>query len=228
MAKIALILGESGSGKSDSIRHLPPEETFIIHAGIQDLPFKGSDNMYKKVSKKTPNGNFVRTHDIMEAAKALKWINKSREEIKYIVIDDNQYFSMFTYVERAYEREYYQKFTDIGVQMVEFALLCKSLRDDIIIFFLQHVETGTSAMGNEQIQAKTMGKFVKEKITYEGMFQPVLLCDKEVSSDGKKVHHFCWTSLAGSTVKCPQGMFEDQKIPNNLMYIAEKMKEYYS
>lgn len=226
MAKIALILGESGSGKTSGIEGLPPQETVVVTAGIQDLPFKGADRLYKPITKKNLKGNFLRTHDMTEAAKALKWVNDNRPDIHYMVVDDNQYFAGFTYVDRAYEREYYQKFVDIGVQMVQFAKLCKSFRDDITVFFLQHIETGTSAMGNEQIQAKTLGKFIKEKITYEGMFQPVLLADKE--ADGKEVKHFFWTSLAGSTVKSPRGMFNEQKIPNDLMFVANAMKEFYS
>jgi hypothetical protein len=227
MAKIALILGESGSGKSRSIKGLPPKETFVITGGIQDLPFKGAEKLYKPISEENPKGNFLRTEKLSVAAKYLRWVNKSRPEIKYVVIDDNQYFSMFTYVNRAYERDYYSKFVDIGVALVEFAKLCKSLRDDITVFILNHVETGTSAMGNEQIQAKTLGKFVKEKITYEGLFQPVLLCDKEVV-DGNKTHHFFWTELAGSVVKAPEEMFEDQKVDNDLKLVADAMTEYYS
>jgi hypothetical protein len=225
MAKIALILGESGSGKSRSIKGLPPEETFVVAAGIQDLPFKHADRLYKPVTKKNSKGNYLRTDKMSEAAKALKWVNNERPDIKYMVIDDNQYFAMFTYVERAYEREYYQKFVDIGVGMVEFVKLLKGFRDDLTIFFLQHIESGTSAMGNEQIQAKTLGKFIKEKITYEGLFQPVLLADKE--QDGTKVKHFFWTSLAGSTVKAPEEMFDEQKIPNDLGYVAKAIREYY-
>lgn len=227
MAKIALILGESGSGKSRSVKNLPPQETFYVTGGIQDLPFKGADRYYKPCSKSNPKGNFLRTTVLSEAAKAINWVSKERPDIKYIVIDDNQYFSMFTYVNRAYERDYYSKFVDIGVNLVQFAVLCKSLRDDLIIFILNHVENGTSAMGNEQIQAKTLGKFVKEKITYEGLFQPVLLCDKE-SEDSTKVKHFFWTQLSGSVVKSPEEMFETQKIPNDLKIVADSIHEYYS
>lgn len=228
MAKIALILGESGAGKSRSIKNLPSKETFVVTGGIQDLPFKGADRLYTPVGPNNPKGNFLRTEKFSEAVKYLKWINKNRPEIKYVVIDDNQYFSMFTYVKRAYERDYYSKFVDIGVALVEFAKFCKyDLRDDIIVFILNHVETGTSAMGNEQIQAKTLGKFIKEKITYEGLFQPVLLCDKEIE-DTNKVKHFFWTSLVGSVVKAPEEMFEAQKIPNDLKIVADAIHEYYS
>lgn len=223
MARIALILGESGSGKSRSTKNLPPDETFIVTGGIQDLPYK---NPYKPLTKKNTKGNFLRTEKLTEAAKAIKWVVDNRPEVKYIVIDDNQYFSMFTYVNRAYERDYYSKFVDIGVELVQFAKFLKNLRDDITVFLLNHVETGTSAMGNEQIQAKTLGKFVKEKITYEGLFQPVLLCDKE--TEGEDTVHFFWTKLAGSVVKAPEDMFDGQKIPNDLKLVADAMDEYYS
>ena len=38
-----LIIGESGTGKSTSIRTLPPKETFIINVINKPLPFKSLD-----------------------------------------------------------------------------------------------------------------------------------------------------------------------------------------
>ena len=41
MAYKVLILGNSGTGKSTSIRNLIPEETFVIKCIDKPLPFKG-------------------------------------------------------------------------------------------------------------------------------------------------------------------------------------------
>ena len=111
--------------------------------------------------------------------------------------------------------------------MIDLVELCKSLRKDLIIFILQHVETGTDVSGNDQIQAKTMGKFVKEKVTYEGLFTTVLLCDKEDGEEGQ-VNHFFWTRKSRSTVKTPEGMFAEQKIPNDLFLVAKAISSYYN
>ena len=41
MAESILILGESGTGKSTSIRTLPHEETFVLNVLNKPLPFRG-------------------------------------------------------------------------------------------------------------------------------------------------------------------------------------------
>ena len=226
MARVALILGESGSGKSRSIKGLDPKQTFLINCSMKDLPFKGANKLYTEIGDDNPKGNMFSTDRISKAAKMLDWVSKKRPDIKNIIVDDNQYFGVFTFVRRSAEKSF-DKFTDIAVNMIEFVQLCKSFRSDITIFFLHHIESGTSAMGNEQIEAKTGSKFVKEKVTYEGLFPLVLCCDKE-ATDSDKVKHFFWTRLANSTVKTPEGMFESQKIPNDLKIVVDKINEYYS
>jgi ABC-type oligopeptide transport system ATPase subunit len=41
MAQSVLVIAESGSGKSTSIRNLDPKETVIINIANKPLPFKG-------------------------------------------------------------------------------------------------------------------------------------------------------------------------------------------
>lgn len=226
MATAVLIMGESGSGKSRSIKGLPPEQTFIINGSNKDLPFKGWEKKYTKASKKNPNGNMYVTDLYSKAQDILTHVNNKMPHIKYVVIDDNQYFSLNTFITRVGERAYFDKFVDIAVHLVEIMKFLKSMRKDIIVFVLNHIETGTTAQGVEQIQAKTMGKFVKEKVTFEGLFTTVLLCDKEASSEDGSVNHFFWTRLANSTVKTPEEMFEEQKIPNDLMEVVNGIKNY--
>lgn len=228
MARVVLILGESGTGKSRSIKGLPPEETFIINGSDKDLPFKGANKLYTKVSKKNPKGNMVSTDLYSKVVEYLTFINNSRKEVKYVVLDDNQYFSLNTFISRVNERQYFDKYVDIAVNLVEIVKFLKSLRKDLTVFILNHIETGTTVQGAEQIQAKTMGKFVKEKVTFEGLFTTVLLCDKEADTEEPdKIHHFFWTRLANSTVKTPEEMFADQKIPNDLLEVIKGINSYY-
>lgn len=225
-SRVSLILGGSGSGKSRSIKNLPPKHTFIINVVGKDLPFKGSSKLYPEFDIKTGEGNMLITKRTGTIAKVLKYISDNRPEIKFIIIDDNQYISLFTYTKRIDEKDW-AKFNTIAVNMVDLVEFCKELRSDIQVYFLQHIESGEDASGNQQIQAKTMGKFIKEKVTYEGLFTMVLLCDKEEAEEGE-VHHFFWTRKANSTVKAPEEMFTDQKIPNDLRIVAKAIHEYYS
>lgn len=227
MADVSLILGESGSGKSRSIKNLPAKNTFIVNVVGQQkrLPFKGSGKLYKEFDMDTGEGNLLTTRDWESIAKVLKYVSKKRKDIRFIVLDDNQYLSLFTYTSRINEKDW-AKFNTITVNTVDMVDLLGSLREDIMVFILQHIENGASVEGKELIQAKTMGKFIKEKVTYEGLFTTVLLCDKEDKGDGK-IEHFFWTRRGNSTVKTPEDMFEEQRIPNDLWLVAKAIHEYY-
>jgi hypothetical protein len=226
MARVSLILGESASGKSRSVKNLPPKNKFVVNVVGKELPFPGSETKYPDFNTETGQGNLLVTKSTRTIAKVLKYVSENRPEIKAIVIDDNQYLSLFTYTSRIDEKDW-AKFNTIAVNMVDLVEFCKTLRKDIMIFILQHVESGTDASGNDQIQAKTLGKFVKEKVTYEGLFTIVLLCDKE-EGENDEVKHFFWTRKARSTVKTPEGMFTEQKIPNDLFLVAKAISSYYN
>lgn len=53
MAQSTLIIGNSGSGKSTSMRNLNPKETFIINPASKGLPFKGWKKSIPYCQKKT-------------------------------------------------------------------------------------------------------------------------------------------------------------------------------
>lgn len=227
MADVSLILGESGSGKTRSIINLPAKRTFLVNvAGRQKRPpFKGSASKYVEFDKATGEGNLLHSEDWGEIMKVLKWVSKNRSDIRFIILDDNQYLSLFSYTSHINEKDW-AKFNVITVNTIELVKRLADLREDMMIFIMQHIENGSTVEGKELIQAKTMGKFVKEKLTYEGLFTTVLLCDKEEKKGGE-LEHFFWTRRANSTVKCPEGMFEEQKIPNDLAIVAKAIHDYY-
>lgn len=228
MADVSLVLGESGSGKSRSIINLPAKHTFLVNVtGKQKrLPFKGSGSKYIEFDMETGQGNLLHSSDWEVIAKVLKYVNKKRPDIRFVVIDDNQYLSLFSYTSHMNEKDW-TKFNIITVNTIALVEILGKMRDDMMIFVMQHIENGASVEGKELIQAKTMGKFVKEKLTYEGLFTTVLLCDKEEKKGGE-IEHFFWTRRINSTVKTPEGMFEEQKIPNDLLTVAKAIHEYYS
>ena len=46
MAELCAIVGNSGTGKSTSIRTLDPKSTFIINVARKPLPFRGAKKNY--------------------------------------------------------------------------------------------------------------------------------------------------------------------------------------
>jgi hypothetical protein len=181
--------------------------------------------MYTEIGDDNPNGNMLTTDRPSKTAKTLQYVNDKRPEIRSVVIDDNQYLALFTFVRRINDKDGFAKFNDIAAAMVELVQFAKGLRDNLTVYFLHHVDTGTDARGDDRLGAKTMGKFVKEKVTYEGLFSIVLMADKE-KKDNNDIEYFFWTRMADSTVKTPEGMFKDQKIPNDLGIVAKAIHEY--
>ena len=54
MANSVLVIADSGTGKSTSIRTLDPKETFIINIANKPLPFKGWKSKYTQITKDNP------------------------------------------------------------------------------------------------------------------------------------------------------------------------------
>jgi hypothetical protein len=195
-----LIIGESGTGKSSSIRNLPRDKTGIINVTGKRLPFKDSFN--------------VRHEDNCE--KICELLTTCKSEI--IVIDDMQYILARQYMARAKELGY-QKFTDMALGYYNIITSLEKMPDSKRVYFLSHIEE--TSTGKEKI--KTIGKLLDEKITVEGLFVMVL---KTVVRDGE---YFFSTHNSGyDTVKTPLGMFEEDLIPNDLKSLDDRVREYYS
>lgn len=194
-----LILGESGTGKSASLRNFKPSDLKVINVANKPLPFKN------KIES-------IATDDYRTVVKELK-LNKK----KVAVIDDAQYLMANEFMRRATERGF-DKFTEIAQNFWSLVNMVKDLPSDQVVYFLAHIER--DANGNEKI--KTIGKLLDEKITVEGMFTIVL---KTNVTDG--VYSFITQNSGHDTVKSPIGMFPSVVIDNDLKYVDEKIRNYY-
>lgn len=202
MAQKVLILGNSGTGKSASLRNFAPDEITVINCAGKPLPFK---NHFKTV---TPTFDNL-TMDVITALNAAK--------TKVIVVDDCQYIMSFQYMRRIHENGW-DKWNDIQGDFFNIIKVCDYLPPDVIVYFLSHIARDED--GNEKI--KTMGKMLDEKITIEGLFTTVL---KTSVSDGK--YFFLTQNNGKDTVKSPIGMFDTYAIDNDLKYVDTKIRNYY-
>ena len=198
-----MILGESGTGKSASLRNFQPGEVAIINVAGKPLPFRTRLKTYI-------------SDDYNQVTAAIRgYVGKGA---KSIVIDDSQYLMADEFMRRAKENGF-QKFTDIGKNYFDLISLVKTLPDDRIVYFLSHLTTDDP--GRER--CKTIGKLLDEKITVEGLFTIVL---KTQVKDG---HYYFSTQNNGmDTVKSPIGMFEDSLTENDLKTIDLTIREYYN
>ncbi len=225
MATSTLVIADSGSGKSTSIRNLNPEETFIINIANKPLPFKGWKGKYKQISKDNPSGNLTSTSTSVGIMKALKHVNDKMPHITNVVVDDWQYMSSFEYFDRANEKGY-EKFTQIASNLAQVAKMPKDLREDLYIFFLTHSEESTDINGHRKVKAKTVGKMIDNTLTLEGLFSIVLFGKAIKQEDGTLEYVFETQTNGENTCKSPMGMFDELTIPNDLQYVKECILEY--
>jgi len=211
MSTATLILGESGAGKSTSLRNLDPAQTLLIQAVRKPLPFKGKGWAY--FSKDAcPTGN-VFVSDQYTAI--LKMMEKTRRKV--VILDDAQYVLANEFMRRSDETGF-SKFTEIGRHAWEIFMLANNLADDVRVYILSHTETGDGG----QTKIKTIGRMLDEKITIEGLFSIVL---RARVIDGE---HFFQTRNSGSdTVKSPMGLFDADRINNDLALVDNAICDYY-
>ena len=194
-----LILGESGSGKSTALRNFDPAEIGIFNVASKPLPFR------KKM--KVVNGAGYGT--------ILKSL--SNPKLKAYAIDDSQYLLAFEFFDRAQETGY-GKFTELALNfrnLIQFVIM--NTPPDVIVYFLHHTERRDDGV----LKAKTIGKMLDEKLTVEGLFSIVLLCQARQDK-----HVFVTQSSGISTAKSPMDMFPGE-IDNDLKAVDKAIREYY-
>lgn len=223
-AETLLVLGESGTGKSTSLRNLDPKQTFIISTTSKPLPWRGWKKSFTKFDTKTNEGNWYQTSKATNIIKIIKYVNAKLPNVKAIVIDDAQYVMSFDYLDRRSETGF-QKFSDIGGEFTDLLRVADTLRDDIKLIFTAHSENYGDAV-NPKWGLKTLGRFVAEKITPEGLFTYVFYTVVEPGSDGKMEYKFLTNSDGEHVAKTPMGMFKDLLIDNDMAEILQVIDSY--
>ena len=193
------ILGESGSGKSASLRNFEPDEVGIINVAGKPLPFR-------KQLPTVPTSNYQQVMKVLAGAK-----------VKVCVIDDAQYLMTFDMFDRAREKGY-DKFTEMALAFYSLVrFVATSLPADRIVYFMLHTEMGDDG----KVRAKTTGRMLKERLTLEGLVSVTLMT--EVTKDG----YFFITQSDGTNVcKSPMEMFP-YRIDNDLRMVDQTIREYW-
>tara|TARA_R110002012_G_scaffold33825_3_gene98616 strand:+ start:753 stop:1433 length:681 start_codon:yes stop_codon:yes gene_type:complete len=226
MAQSVLVIADSGTGKSTSIRSLDPKETFIINIANKPLPFKGWKKNYSNISKDNPKGNMTSASSAPGIIKAMQHVNDKMPHITTLVVDDWQYMSSFEYFDRANEKGY-DKFTSIAANLAQVAKMPKDMREDLTIFFLTHSEESTDVNGHRKVKAKTVGKMIDNALTLEGLFSIVLFGRVKKTEDGLE-YGFDTQNNGENTCKSPMDMFEDSFINNDLQLVKDCIIKYES
>lgn len=221
MAERILVIGDTGCGKSTSLRTLDPTETFISQVASKALPFKGwrKDYSYWDTAS-NPKGNLIVRDTSEGVCNVMRYINKNMPEKKNLIIDDAQYIMSKEYMNRANESGY-NKFAEFAQHMSDVLLLPDSLREDLRVIYLWHTD-----IVNDIVRMKTVGKMLDSAITPEGLFTYVFWAKKQVDSDGNINFVFVTRTEGNDVVKTPLGMFEEQYIPNDMQLVLDTIHKY--
>ena len=225
-AETICIVGESGTGKSTSLRNLNPEETFIISTTGKPLPFKGWRKKYTsfKTDGKVVSGNYFVSSNWEKILNMLRVINTKMPHIKQIIIDDMQYILSYEFVDRATEIGY-GKFSELAQHLMEILRYAEKMRDNCKMVFLTHCENVGDAL-NPKYVIKTIGKLLAEKVTLEGLFTYLLFTRVNEGDNGKMEYKFLTNTDGACVAKTPLGMYDDLLIDNDLNEVIKTIDEY--
>lgn len=213
MSRVICIAGESGSGKTTSLRNLDPKTTFIIDADRKGLSWKGWKAQYNKEAK-----NYIQTSDVDKIKSLLQNISEKATHIKTVVIDTLNTIMVDDEVKRMKEKGY-DKWIDLAQcvwELVSEAHLC---RDDLTVVFMAHTQTERDDSGFYFTRIKTSGRKL-DKICLESKFTTVLIAK---CVDGRYIFE---THAKNSTAKSPMGAFEENEIDNDVAEVIRRLEEY--
>ena len=205
IATPVLIIGKSGSGKSTSLRNCTNDEWNLIRVLDKPLPFKGSINGWK-------TDDYQKVMIYLSASKAHN-----------IVIDDAGYLITNAFM-RGHSNigagnaqfQFYNQMADNFWNLIMFII--DKLPPEKIVYVIMHEQQDD--FGN--IRPKTIGKLLDEKVTIEGMFTIVLRSVKD--SQG---YAFITQSDDMAVSKSPLGMFDSERIDNDLAVVEKTIREFY-
>ena len=212
MGKMLLIMGEQGSGKSFSLKNLPPKEHFYIDCDKKGMNYKGWRNDYNEEQK-----NYIKCNDGEIIVNLLKNISEKAKHIKYVSIDTINSIMIADELKRSKQKGY-DKWDDMANIILQIIMVVPDLRDDLTVIFIGHTQTSDDGF----TQLKTNGRKLN-KIGVEGYFNTVLLAKCVNAENNEYVFE---TKANNSTARTPYEAFDTMTIPNDIVKVIDVIKEY--
>ena len=215
MSHVICIAGESGTGKTTSMRNLDPNTTLYIDCDKKGLSWKGWRQQFSGEKK-----NYLVTDFPQVALQALRKVNEqdSMKHIRVVVVDTLNGLMVADEMRRAKEKGY-DKWQDLAQSIYDLVDYSLTMRDDVTIVFVAHTQTDHDDNGYMFTRIKTSGRKL-DKITLESKFSTVLLSK---CIDGRYVFE---TQANFSTAKSPMGAFQEKEIDNDITTVIEALKDY--
>lgn len=213
MSKVICVMGDSGSGKTTSMRNLDPKTTYYIDADKKGLSWKGWRNQYNEKNK-----NYFRCDDVNIVRQYIRKLATACPQIKTIIVDTINGLMIADEMRRSKEKGY-DKWVDLAACVWDLVCEAHEYREDLTIIFTAHTQVEKDDTGYIFTRIKTSGKKL-DKIVLESKFTTVLLSK---CVDGKYLFE---THANNSTAKTPMGAFEESEIENDIVKVLETLKDY--
>lgn len=197
-----ILMGESGTGKSYSMRNMDKANTSIINVLGKPLPFRSS------------GFNAVKVKSIDTITSAIK-----SAKADSIIIDDFGYTITDIYMRKSYGdeklKDQFEVYKEIAAKVYGLMNAILALPDEKVVYMTMHTDTS-----NGRIEPMTIGKLLNEKVKLVGMTTICL-----ISGASGDEHWF--TTNGTPPAKTPPGMFAENRIDNDLALVDKAIRDYW-
>ena len=194
-----LLIGQSGSGKSTSLRNFTKDEVAVVNVLGKPLPFKSD----------------IKAPKCDDYASILKAIAGTKK--KTIVIDDANYLITNEFMNKSSVKGF-DKYNEMGNNFFNLINGIKNIEGGKTVYLIMHEDTDE----NGNVKPKTIGKLLDDKVNIQGMFT---VCIRSMFDNGNYI--FRLKTNGQDCVKTPFGMFETYTMENDLKEFDKVVREYY-
>lgn len=212
------IIGQSGSGKSSSMRNLLPEETGIINIEKKALPFRNA-NAFSK--------NSIDVDKLDDYGAALQKFNAD-PAIKQIIIES---FTSLDEMCLAYCRvsfKGYDIYSNHNAMIRQYIAKTK-LKDKVCVLIgIDEIVSIDSPAGGKTSRRALKVEGRELQGTLEKEFTVVFFTEVIKGTDNKMSYKFSTNTDGINSAKSPISMFASNLIDNDLAFAIRVIKDYYT
>lgn len=226
MSNLITLAGFSNSGKSTSLKYLNPKETFIISCTNKQLQIPGFRKKYKKVAieDKKLVGNWLVSNNYEKINKILDIVNKTRPEIKTIVVDDINYCLSGEIMDNALVKGF-DKFVIQAKNYYDLITNAGELRDDLTVVFISHIiNDGTDL--EPQYKMYSSGKMLDKTVNIDGLFSYILYAERYINENGEVGYRFKTKTDGNDTCRSVDGCFAEKYIEPNMQLVLDTITKF--
>lgn len=213
---LVAIVGPSGSGKSTSLRNLPPDTTAILDLERKGFPFRNYDTF----TKVFPCNN------VAEFDTALTKV-LSDKAVTHIVIESfTKYVELLLKLSQQINKGY-DVYTWYNKAIGNMLDKVKNDHAVVIMTAIDEIVKIPEADGSESAQRRMAVKGKEWEGKIEKEFLMVLFTTPRKNKEGRMEYMFQTNTDGVTSAKTPMEMFPDQLVPNDLMAVLTRAKEYF-